>query len=429
MQRTLSPLIALFVSFGLLLTGGGLLTTLVGVRMSEEAFNTGVIGIVTAGYSVGFVLATLVCAGIISRVGHIRSFAAFAAMAAISTLVYPMLIDPWLWGAMRVAYGFSLAGLYMVTESWLNDRTPSERRGQVLGVYSIVSYVGLGGGQFLLMIGKPGGFELFSLAAMLIAAAVVPVTITRIASPALPVVERVGLRHLFDASPLGVVGSALAGVVGGAFLGLAPVYARSVGFSDSRIAWLMGLSILGGFLLQWPIGHLSDRFNRRDVLMGVSFLMTASSVGIVYVTGTSELLVIGMAILWGGLAFTLYPISLSLANDFIEPQQMLGASASLLLVHGSGMILGPLVASQLMSFIGPAGLFWTLAGAGLLLGGFAWLRQRIGPPIPVGEPSTYRIVPQEAVYAGGLDPYYEEIQLEFDFEADIADAPEPEAEP
>jgi MFS family permease len=191
----------------------------------------------------------------------------------------------------------------------------------------------------------------------------------------------------------------------------------------------MGLSILGGFVLQWPIGRLSDRFNRRDVLMGVSLLMTASSLGIVYLTSASEWLVIAMAVLWGGLAFTLYPISLSLANDFIEPQQMLGASASLLLVHGGGMILGPLVASQLMGVVGPAGLFWTLAGAGLLLGGFAWLRQRIGPPIPVGESSTYRVVPQEAVYAGGLDPRYEPVQLEFDFETEAVDVPEPEAEP
>ncbi|MEX0385659.1 MFS transporter [Spiribacter onubensis] len=429
MHHTLSPFIALFASFGLLLTGGGLLTTLVGVRMSEEAFATDIIGVVTACYSVGFVMATRVCAGIISRVGHIRSFAAFAAMAAISTLVYPLLIEPWLWAAMRLVYGFSLAGLYMVTESWLNDRTPSERRGQVLGVYSIVSYVGLGGGQFLLLTGRAGSFELFSLAAMLIAAAVVPVTITRITSPELPVVERVGLRRLFDASPLGVVGSALAGAINGAFLGLAPVYARGTGFSDAGIALLMGLSILGGFLLQWPIGHLSDRFNRRDVLMGVSFSMMACSLAIVFSTGRSELAIIALGVLWGGLAFTLYPISLSLANDFLEPRQMLGASASLLLVHGVGMIAGPLIASQLMAIIGAPGLFWTVAGAGLLLGGFAWLRQQVGPPIPVGEPATYRVVPREGVYAGGLDPRYEEVQLEFNFEAETPEAPEPEAEP
>ncbi len=429
MHRTLSPFIALFASLGFLLAGGGLLTTLVGVRMSEEAFATEVIGVVTACYSVGFVLATRVCAGIIAQVGHIRSFAAFAAMAAMSTLAYPIFVNPWLWAAMRLAYGFSLAGLYMVTESWLNDRTPSDRRGQVLGAYSIVSYVALGGGQFLLLTGRSGGFELFSLAAILIAAAVVPVTITRIASPELPVVERVSIRDLFDASPLGVVGSALAGTIAGAFLGLAPVFARDSGFTDTGIALLMGLSILGGFVLQWPIGHLSDRFNRRDVLMGVSFSMTACSLAIVFATGRSDIAVVALAVLWGGLAFTLYPIALSLANDFLDSGQMLGASAGLLLVHGVGMIAGPLLASQLMAVIGPAGLFWTLGGVGLVLGSFAWLRQRVGPPIPVGEASTYRVVPREGVFAGGLDPRYEEVQLEFDFEAQSNVAPEPEAEP
>ena len=429
MQHTVSPFIALFLSFGLLLTGGGLLTTLVGVRMSEEAFPTEIIGVIAACYSLGFVVATRICGAIIARVGHIRSFAAFTALAAMSTLVYPLLIDPWLWAGMRLAYGFSLAGLFMVTESWLNDRTPSDRRGQVLGVYSIVAYVALGGGQFLLLTGSTGGFELFSLAAILIAAAVVPVTLMRITSPTLPVFEPISLRDLLAASPLGLVGSALAGAVNGAFLGLAPVFARDSGFTDTGIAFLMGLSILGGFLLQWPIGRLSDRYDRRYVLMGVSFAMSAASMAIVFAVARSDAAVVVLAILWGGLAFTIYPIAVSLTNDFLDASQVLAASAALLLVHGVGMIAGPLVASQLMALLGPVGLFWTLAGAGLLLGGFSWLRQQVGPPIPVGEPSTYRVVPREGVYAGGLDPRYEEMQLEFDFGEVEPPPEEPEVEP
>ncbi|AGM41321.1 Putative permease of the major facilitator superfamily MFS1 [Spiribacter salinus M19-40] len=428
MQHTLSPFITLFTSIGLLLIGNGLLGTLLGVRMSEEAFATEVIGVVTACYSVGFVLATRVCPGVIVRSGHIRSFAAFAALAAISTLAYPLLINPWAWAGMRLLYGFSLAGLYMVTESWLNDRTPTERRGQVLGVYSIITYVGLGGGQFLLLVGRPGGFELFSLAAMLIALAVVPLSITRISSPELPLTGRIPLRDLLAASPLGLVGSALSGTIAASFLYLAPVYARDSGFSDTGIALLMGLSILGGFLLQWPIGHLSDRFNRRDVMMGVSLAVALTSLGIVYATGRSETAVVMMAVLWGGLAFTLYPIAVSLANDFLDPSQFLAASAGLLLVHGLGMIAGPLIATQLMALIGPSGLFWMLAGAGLVLAGFAWLRQRVGPPIPVGEPSTYRVVPRESVYAGGLDPRFEDLQLELSLDLDES-PPDPETEP
>ncbi|PWG64338.1 MFS transporter [Spiribacter halobius] len=430
MRHTLSPFFALFASFGLLLTGGGLLSTLVGVRMSHEWFPTEVIGLVTACYSVGFVLATRVCGRIIARVGHIRSFAAFAALAAISTLAYPVVIEPWVWAGMRLAYGFSLAGLYMVTESWLNDRTPRERRGTVLGVYSIVTYIGLGGGQFLLFTGSPAGFELFSLSAMLIAAAVVPVTITRIASPELVEIIPVRLRDLYAASPLGLVGSAMAGVVNGGFLGMAPIYARGVGFSNNGVATLMGLTILGGFLLQWPIGRLSDRFNRRYVIAAVSLAVAACSAGIIAASGMSDRIVIALAVLWGGLAFTIYPIAVSLTNDFVRPSELLGASAGLLLVHGVGMILGPVIASQLMAAIGPTGLFWTIGSAGVLLGAYALLRERTGPPIPVSEASNYRVLPRESVYSGQFDPRHEEQQLEFDFgENEDVDAAAQEAEP
>lgn len=430
MRHTISPFLALFASFGLLLTGGGLLSTLVGVRMSHEWFPTEVIGLVTACYSVGFVLATRVCGRIIARVGHIRSFAAFAALAAISTLAYPVLIEPWVWAGMRLAYGFSLAGLYMVTESWLNDRTPRERRGQVLGVYSIVTYLGLGGGQFLLLSGDPAGFELFSLSAMLIAAAVVPVTITRIASPELPEIVPVRLRDLYAASPLGLVGSAAAGVINGGFLGMAPIYARGVGFSNSGVATLMGLTILGGFLLQWPIGRLSDRFNRRYVIAAVSLAVAVCSGGIILASGMSDRIVIALAVLWGGLAFTVYPIAVSLTNDFVEPSELLGASAGLLLVHGVGMVLGPVVASQLMGVIGPTGLFWTIAGAGVMLGVYALARTRLGPPIPVTEASHYRVLPRESVYSGQFDPRHEPQQLELDFgEGADSDAEAVAAEP
>lgn len=430
MRHTLSPFLALFASFGLLLTGGGLLGTLVGVRMSHEWFATEVIGLVTACYSVGFVMATRVCGRIIARVGHIRSFAAFAALAAISTLAYPVRIEPWLWAGMRLAYGFSLAGLYMVTESWLNDRTPRERRGQVLGVYSIVTYIGLGSGQFLLLAGDPAGFELFSLSAMLIAAAVVPVTITRIASPELPEIVPVGLRDLYAASPLGLVGSAVAGVINGGFLGMAPIYARGVGFSNTGVATLMGLTVVGGFLLQWPIGRLSDRFNRRNVIAAVALAVVACSAGIILASGMSERVVIALAVLWGGLAFTVYPIAVSLTNDFVAPSELLGASAGLLLVHGVGMILGPVIASQLMGVVGPTGLFWTIGGAGVLLGTYALARKRLGPPIPVSEASGYRVLPRESVYSGRFDPRHEEQQLELDLgEEDDADAAAMEAEP
>ncbi len=415
MRLTISLFIALFCSFGLLLTGGGMLSTLLGVRMAEELFPTQVIGIITACYSVGFVLATRVCGRLIARVGHIRTFAGLGSLAAASTLVYPLLVEPMLWGAVRVCYGFSMAGLYMVVESWLNDRTPRTFRGQVFAIYSIVTYVGLGGGQFLMLAGDPMGFELFSLSAILIGLALIPVSLMRTSSPELIELRPVRLRDLYAASPLGLVGAGLAGAVNGAFLGMAPVYAKGVGFSTAAIAFLMGFTIVGGFLLQYPIGRLSDLYSRRLVIAVVSAAVAVVSVGVVFLTGVSERAVIGLAVLWGGLAFTLYPLAVSLTNDFVEPVEVLGASAALLMVHGFGMILGPVVAAQLMGMLGPPGLFWTLAAVGLTLGGFAWYRERVGPPLVPATSSNYQTVPRNTPYGGALDPRYEEVQLEFDF--------------
>jgi MFS family permease len=421
MRYTISSFIALFCSFGLLLTGGGMLGTLLGIRMSLEWFPTQVIGLVTACYSVGFVLATRICPLLIARVGHIRAFAGLCAVAASSTLVYPLLIEPALWGAMRVCYGFSMAGLYMVVESWLNDRTPRQFRGQVFAVYSIVTYVGLGGGQFLLLAGEPQGFELFSLSAILIGLALVPVAITRTSSPELVELRPVSLRKLYRASPLGLVGACLAGVINGGFLGMAPVYAKGVEFSSPAIAVLMGLTIVGGFLLQYPIGRLSDLYSRRLVIAVVSAAVVAVSLAVVFFTGVSNRAVIGLSVLWGGLAFTLYPLAVSLTNDFVEPSEVLGASAGLLMVHGIGMIFGPVLSAQLMGLIGPAGLFWMLGAAALVLGAFAAYRERVEPPLSAAMSSNYQVVPRNTPYASALDPRYEEIQLEFEFDRPAGD--------
>lgn len=418
MGRIIASFVALFASFGLLLTGGGLLGTLLSVRMSLEAFPTSVIGLVAACYSLGFILATRVCDRFIRGVGHIRTFAALAALAASTTLVYPLIVSPALWAVMRLGYGFAIAGLYMVVESWLNDRTPNEQRGRIFGIYSVVTYAGLGGGQFLLAGGDPAGFELFSLSAILIVLALVPVTIARSRSPTLEVVHYVSWRELYEASPLGLVGAGMAGVINGAFLGLAPVFARGAGFSNAGVAALMGLTIVGGFLLQWPIGRLSDRYNRRWVIMVVSLAVAALSAAIVAATPFGERPVIALAVAWGGVAFTLYPLTVSLTNDFMAPSQLLSASAGLLLVHGVGMIIGPLAAALLMERVGPAGLFWTMAATGAALAAYAALRQRLGPAIDLEEFSSYHEVPRNTPYGSWLDPRSEPLQMEFDFRGD-----------
>jgi len=415
MTRTLTAFVALFTSFALLLTGGGLLGTLVSVRMTLEWFPNYVIGMVVACYSVGFVLATRVCGRVIQSVGHIRTFAVLAVLAATSTLIYPLIIDPVAWGLVRMIYGFSIAGLYMVTESWLNDRTPREYRGQILGVYSVVTYLGLGGGQFLLMVGDAGGYALFSVASILLGLALVPVSLTRYPSPQVLEVAPVRLRHLIDISPLGAVGSAIAGMINGTFLGLGPVFAHGSGFTTRQVSILMGATILGGFLLQWPIGRLSDLYDRRRTIMTVSLAVAVCCGAIVVAAGKSMLAVFGLSVLWGGLAFTVYPLSLALANDFVQPSELLGAGAGLLLLHGLGMVFGPIITSAAMQFAGPEALYYGMGAFALLLAGFAKLRDRVGPELTSEEHTEYRYVPRNTPWATALDPRYGEVQLELDF--------------
>lgn len=418
MATMLYPYLALLVSLGILLTGGGLLGTLLSVRMGVEAFPTQVIGVVMACYSVGFVLATLVLPRIISKVGHIRTFAMLGGLAAGSTVLYPVLVHPLPWGFMRGVFGFCVAGLYMVTESWLNDRTPRESRGQVLAFYSITTYAAMGGGQFLLNLWPVEGFELFNLAALLFAFAILPVALTRSRSPEISDPHPVGLRRLNDASPLGLLGSAVAGVISGGFIALGPVFAHGVGFELSEISLLMGATIAGGLVLQWPIGRLSDILNRRVVLTVIAALVAVASVAIVVMTELSALGVILLSMLWGGLAFTMYPLSLALVADYVAPEEMVGVSASLLLVHGVGMIIGPVAGGYLMGALGPTWLFWGIGAITLAFAGIGVLRQRYGERVAVEEQGEFVAVPGVDVTPIALDPRSEEVQLEFDFEAE-----------
>ncbi|KAB7627226.1 MFS transporter [Alkalilimnicola sp. S0819] len=419
MLPLLAPFIALLLSVAILLVGSGLLGTLLAVRMGVEDFPTEVIGVVMACYSVGFVLATFWFPRVIQKVGHIRSFAVLAAIAAGSTLVYPIVLDPLAWGLMRVIFGFSLAGMYIVTESWLNDRTPKERRGQLLAVYAITTNAALGGGQFLLGAWDIRGFELFSLAAFLFALALVPVALTRARSPELHETRPISLKALYAISPLGAAGSLTSGLFNGSFMAMGPVFAQGVGFSVNQVASLMGATILGGLVLQYPIGRASDRYDRFRTIIAVALAVVLVSVAIALLVHAGPLVIIVLAALWGGLAFTIYPLSVALANDFMSREELVGAGAALLMVHGIGMIIGPIAAAALMSKVGAAGLFWGIAAAGVFLTLVAVYRNQVGEHVSLEEQTDYLAVPDTTPIAGTvMDPRAEEEQLEFQFDVD-----------
>jgi len=422
MLRLIGVYAALLGSVGMVLLGTGLLGSLLALRMDHEQFGTGLIGLVMACYSVGFVIASLLFGRVIARVGHIRAFSVLAALTAASTLTYPLLVQPLVWAAMRLIFGFCVAGLYMVAESWLNHSTPHDYRGRVLAGYSVVTYAALGGGQLLLSGWEVTGFELFSVAAGLFALSMLPMALTRAPAPELPDTRPIGLRRLYALSPLGLTGSAVAGVLGGAFLAMGPVFGARVGLDTAGISALMAAAMLGGLLLQWPVGRLSDRFGRRPAIIGVATGVMLVSLLLALLATLRPELLRWPALLWGGLAFAVYPLALALTNDMIDQDQRLGAGSALLLVHGLGMIAGPLLAARSMAWFGPQALFVVLAGFALCLALFGLRRHRVAPPLDPALREHFVSVPTTTPVGVALDPRMEDPQHSFDFDAGEVEA-------
>jgi MFS family permease len=344
---------ALFLGLTLLMVGNGLLLTVVGLRAPIEGFATPVVGIVMAGYFAGFLAGSALTPIMVRRVGHIRVFAALASCASTAALAHILVIDPVSWTAMRVVTGLCASGLYVVAESWLNDSATNRTRGQILSAYMIVLLGGLAGGQALMSVADPAGFQAFVLARVLVSLALIPVLISRTQAPPYEALRPVGPRQLYRLSPLGVVGACLTGVAHGAFYGMGAVYAREVGLSVVQASLFLSVMTIGGMVLQWPIGRVSDRYDRRTVITVVAGAAALTALGAGLVGGTSGAAQQALAGLFGGLTLPLYSLFIAHTNDHLEPDQIVPASGTLVFVGGGGAILGPLSVSAAMAAVGP----------------------------------------------------------------------------
>lgn len=376
-------ILVLLGGLGLILVGIGLLGTLLGVRATLASFADLEIGLIMAGYYAGYIAGTVLAPRLIRNVGHIRCFAAFAALASAATLGFGLLVNPYAWLGLRVLNGICVVGLYMVVESWINEQTTGPGRGRVFALYMMSTLVALALGQTLLLAGDSSSLTLFAFAAVLISLGVIPVAVTRVTEPRIDVSMRLRLPQLLRASPLGVMGALSAGTVNGAFWGMAPVFGQRLPLEEPQIVQLMSATIIGGALLQWPIGHLSDRLDRRIVLILTSLATATVALvaGYVVIEGQSGL--IPYAFLYGGLMFSLYGISVAHTNDQLEQGQALEATRGLLLIYGIGALCGPVVAGLAMEGAGPVGLpAMSAATAGLLaLFGLYRMARRSAPPV------------------------------------------------
>lgn len=359
----------LFVSEVIFILGYGLFMTLLSVRMALEGFPAQTAGLMMSAFSAGFVLGSFLFTRFIIEVGHIRVFAACAAVLATTALVHAIFIDPWVWGLLRVLGGLASAGLLMVMESWVSGASTNEIRGRVLAVYLVLSTLSLAGGQYLLNLADPAGHELFSLVAILFALALVPLSLNRIKGPSLDTgrYSPLPITALFRLAPAGVAGALVAGMMVHAFFALAPYYTSQAGFSTAETARYMSITTLVAMFAQWFLGRGSDNFDRRNVIAFMALAMAAAGTAVALATGQHLAVLITLTCLLTAFVHTLYSLCIAHTNDHVPAEQVVPAASGLLLSYGVGAIAGPYLASVFMALVGPPGLFLFLAvcGAGL----------------------------------------------------------------
>jgi MFS family permease len=404
-----ASLSALLLSIVLLVSGNAFLTTLLGIRLSIEEISPDVIGWVLVCYSIGFVLGTLYVQRIIGRVGHIRAFAAFAAMAAVVALMYPMAVSAIFWAVLRVLSGFCIAGVLVVIESWFSSRATNTNRGSLFAVYQVVFYLSAAGGQLLVNVGDPANFLPFSLAAILLAVALIPLALTLMEAPVIEQVHRMSVFKLARESFSGVAGALISGVMIGGFYALGPVYATLVGLDVAKTSTFMASAIVAAMLLAWPLGQVCDRFDRRRVMFWVSLAAASAAVGVA-VLGAEKLVVLTVLVgLFTGLSATLYPIAVAITNDRLDSSGIVAASATLLLSYGIGSVIGPIAMAELINLLGPSGLFYGNAGFLLLLAVVTSYRITHTEDVPVADQEHFvAAMPETSPVLTEMDPRNEE---------------------
>ena len=394
---------SLLLAVLILMSASGLLPTLIAFRLQDAGVRVVLIGVVGTAYFAGLTIGSLRVGPLIQRVGHIRSFAAFVSLFSAATLACGLYTGIIAWSILRLLQGFSMAGVLVCVESWLNDRATTESRGTILAAYMVALYAGQASGQFLLHLGNISPAMPFMAASILLSLAVIPVVITHVPGPLLTESPALSLRRLYDISPLGVVGVMANGLMLGAFYSLAAVYAGKRGLDRQATATLTSTVLFGGILLQWPIGWASDRFDRRRVIIATFAGTFVSSAAITVVRGPGDALFV-LGVLFGGMSFSLYPLCVAHTNDRLNPDERVGAGGGLVLVYSVGAAVGPVAAALVMTPLGASGLFAFIAFCAAIGGGFGLWRQRGSAPVPSEEQEPYQAMPQTTPVATALDP-------------------------
>ncbi|OSP56230.1 MFS transporter [Pseudoruegeria sp. SK021] len=408
MLDTLSRSWALLLGVLLLMVGNGVQASLLGIRGAIEAFSTFEMSLVMSAYFAGFLGGSRFAPDLIARVGHVRVFAALASFISAILILFPVAANPWAWVVLRFLIGFCFSGVYVTAESWLNNAASNEHRGKALSLYMIVQSTGIVLAQGLLLTADPSGFVLFVIPSVLVSIAFAPILLSVAPTPIFGTSKSMSFAHLFQISPLGCVGIFLVGGVYSSMFGMAAVYGTQAGFDVGEISLFVAMIYIGGMVLQYPFGFLSDRMERRQLIVTAAAI-GALGAGIGILAGSFPVLLLA-AFLIGGMSSPLYSLLLAHTNDYLDPEDMSAASGRLMFITGMGSIGGPLATGWLLEAFGPSGFFAFSAAVLAVLAGYGLYRSTKRPSLSVESTGNYAAIPPTAsrVTLEVAQDYYQE---------------------
>ncbi len=391
------------------MAGNSLLGVVLPLRMQAADYSVALIGAIMAAYYLGLALGGYKAKHVILRIGHIRAFAAFAALTAATCLAYDFFFTPAAWVALRVLNGFCIAGMTTSIESWLNERSSNATRGRVLGFYMLAFYLAIAFGQTLVNVAPVGGSDHLMISAALIGLSLVPIAMTGLGEPKLGDLRVLGVKKLYAASRVGVIGAAVAGILVGSFYAMGVVFARQIGLGVTEAAMFMSTVVIGGLAFQVPVGMLADRFDRRIVMacmliaVGLSWGLLSNSIA----SGVPLSWLMVLALPFGGTISSVYPLCVAQTFDRLERKYYVAASGRLLMVYSIGATIGPLLASTLMSIYGPYSFFLFESAVAISYAIFVLFCVRARPDLPAEGSEKFVPLPDISPVAMALDPRVE----------------------
>ncbi len=373
---------ALLLGMMLLQVGNGMQSTLLGVRGEIEGFSTFEMSLVMSGYFVGFLFGSRMAPDMIRRVGHVRVFAALGSLISAVMIIYPVFTDPFAWGAARILIGFCFSGVYVTAESWLNDAADNENRGKALSLYMIMQMVGIVSAQALMLAADPAGYILFIIPSILVSLAFAPILLSVGPTPAFSTTKPLSLLEILKISPLGCVGMYLLGGIFSAQFGMAPVYGAEAGLSIAQISTFVSVFFIAALVLQFPIGWLSDRMDRRVLIFVASIVLGVGGILGMMLGDVFTILLIS-AFLIGGMSNPLYSLLIAYTNDFLDHDDMAAAAGGMVFINGLGAVTGPLITGWLMGLVGAWGFFLFIVVLSFMMAAYAAYRmtQRAAPAV------------------------------------------------